>query len=94
MSDRRNQRDQGPPRLLGEVAAVVVSDLRFRRHVEHLHRLGPRAVGEFLAEFGVEYSIRTAIDTKLARYAELEPETIELTGGGDFWPTPMHEANP
>ncbi len=39
-------------RPIGEVAGEVVADLRFGWKVQRLHRLGPRAVGEFLAELG------------------------------------------
>ncbi len=66
-------------------------DLRFRRQVEHLHRLGPRATAELLAEIGAERGITTIIDRKLERYAELDPEAMAAAGGGDFWPAPMHE---
>ena len=42
------------------IAANVVANLRFRRQVERLHRLGPRAIAELLAELGAERSIQTA----------------------------------
>ncbi len=44
------------------VAADVVADLKFRRQVERLHRLGDRVLGEFLAELGAERGIQTVID--------------------------------
>ncbi len=80
-----------PFRPIGEVAAEVVADLQFRRRVQRLHGLGDRALGEFLAELGAERSIMTLIDGKLDTYAELEPGAVEATGGGDFWPAPLHE---
>jgi hypothetical protein len=45
------------------------ADFRFAR-VTALHRLGPRALAELLAEFGCEHLIRSAIETKLRRYIE------------------------
>ncbi len=66
-------------------------DVRFRRQVEHLHRLGPRATAELLAEIGVERSIMTIIDRKLDRYVDLDPATVEEVGGGEFWPAPLRE---
>lgn len=75
---------------VGAVTAEVVADLRFRRQVEHLHRLGPRAIGELLAELGAERSIMTVIEQKLDAYAELDPEALEATGGDGFWPVPFH----
>ena len=89
MSTRRTNCSTFRP--IGEVAAEIVADLKFRRRVEHLHHLGARAVGELLAELSVERDIRTVVDRKLQRYSELEPESLQATGGDDFWPTPLHE---
>ena len=77
-------------RPIGEVAAEVVADLRFRRQVIRLHRQSPRAVGEFLAGLGAERDIATIIDQKLDAYAEIEPEVLQAAGGDDFWPAPIH----
>ena len=74
--------------------ADVVADLRFRRHVDRLHRLGPRATAELLAEIGAERSIMTLIDKKLATYSSIEPEAIEAAGGDKFWPIPLREVKP
>ena len=89
------RRPKNPPacgslRPIGETAASIVADLRFRHQVEHLHRLGARAVGELLAEISIERGIRTVVDRKLERYAEIEPEALEAVGG-DFWPLPLRE---
>ncbi len=78
-----------PWRQAGEVATEAVADLRFRRRVQQVHRLGARAVGELLAELGAERSIMTLIDQKLDTYAELEPEALEAAGGDRFWPLPL-----
>ncbi len=67
----------------------MIDNLRFRRQVEHPHRLGPHATAELLAEIGAERSIQTIIDRKLDTYAELEPEALEATGGDAFWPVPI-----
>ncbi len=79
-----------PFRSIGAIAAEVVSDLQFRRKVQRLHRQGPRVLGEYLAELGVERDIGTIIDRKLDTYAEIEPETLEAAGGDDFWQPPLH----
>ena len=78
-------------RPIGAIAAEIVSDLRFRRQVIRHHRQGPRAVGEFLAGLGAEFSVRTPIERKLDTFAEIEPETLEAAGGDDFWQPPIHE---
>ena len=81
----------GELRSIGEIAAEVVADLRRRRKVQQFYRLGDRVLGEFLAELGAERGITTIIDQKLKRYAELDPETLEATGGDKFWPLPLWE---
>ncbi len=81
----------GEFRSIGEIPAEVVADLRFRRKVQQVHRLGDRVFGELLAEIGAERGIMTIIDQKLERYAELEPEALEVAGGDGFWPAPLHE---
>ena len=80
-----------PLRQIGDVAAEVVADLAFRRKIKRLHRLGPRVIGELLAELGAERSGQTVIDKKLDTYATLGPEAIEAAGGDKFWPVPIHE---
>ena len=78
-------------RPIGRIAAEVVADFRFRRKVQRIYKLGPRAVGELLAEIGAERSITTIIDQALDRYTELDPAAIESAGGDKFWPAPLHE---
>ena len=61
-------------------------DLRFRRHVEHLTRLGPRPVGEFLLQLvGTGDDDRTALIALLARYGQLDAGIVQAVGG-DRWP--------
>jgi len=88
-----------PPQLdpwhpIGQIAAEVVADMKFRRQVLRLHRLGPRVTAELLAEIGAERSITTIIDQKLKKYASLDPEALEATGGDDFWPVRLHKVEP
>ncbi len=77
-------------RHAGSLTTDIVANLRFRRQVEHLHGLGPRAVGELLAEIGAERSIRTVIDRKLDKYSQLEPHSINMAGGDRFPAVPVH----
>ena len=64
----------------------TLAELRFQRHVEYLHRLGPSAVGELIAEIGEVRSVRSLIDRKLADYARLDPEILRALGGDRFPP--------
>ncbi len=84
--------NSGTFRPIGKVAAEVVADLRFQRKVIRLHQQGPRVLGEYLAELGVD--IGTIIDRKLDTYAELEPEVLEAAGGDTFSPVPIHGVRP
>ncbi len=79
---------------IGQIAAEVVANMRFRHQVLRLHHLGPRVVGELLAEIGAERSIMTLIDQKIDTYAQLKPETLEVAGGDDFWQPPLHGVDP
>lgn len=61
-----------------------IADLRFRRDVETVYRLGPRAVAELLAEIGAERSIQTLIEQKTASYAAIDPHALAELGGDRF----------
>ncbi|MEE9249652.1 MAG: hypothetical protein V3U93_00800 [Alphaproteobacteria bacterium] len=93
----RNKATQSnPPRFegfrsIGALAAEIVADLRFRRQVERVHALGPRATAELLAEIGAERAIMTVIDKKLDNYVELDPKVLEAVGGDRFWPVPIRK---
>ncbi len=84
----------GRLRSIGAIAAVVVADLSFLRDVQLVHRLGDRVFGELLAELGAERGIQTIIDQKLKKYASLDPEALEATGGDGFWPVPVRKVEP
>ena len=79
------------PFPIRQATSEVVANLRFRGQVQRLHRLGARAVGEFLAELGAERGVQTPIDQKLNVYVEIEPGALEVAGGDRFWPALLHE---
>ena len=81
----------GSLRPIGQVAAEVVADLRYRRQVIRLHNQGPRILAEFLAEIAAERNIRVVVERKLDRFAELDPAALDATGGNHFPPKPLHE---
>ena len=64
------------------MTAVVIdlAEERFRRDVERLHELGPRAVLELLVELGQERLLRIEIEHKVRRYAEIDPAALSVTG--------------
>jgi len=66
-------------------APIDLRDVRFRRDVEQLHRLGPRAIVELLTELAAERLLRTEIEALVAHYARLDPTTLDAAGG-QRWP--------
>ncbi len=80
----------GRLRSIGQIAAEVVADMKFRRQVLRLHRLGPRITAELLAEIGAERGITTIIDQKMEKYINIDPAALEATGGDQFPAVPIH----
>jgi hypothetical protein len=68
-------------------ATDVLADLRFARDVEALHRLGARALYEFLVELGRERLIRTDLEARTRQWGRLDRGILEAAGG-DRLPTP------
>ena len=74
----------GELRSIGQIAAEVVADLRFRRKVIRLHRQGSRAVGEFLAGLGAELGVQTGVVKKpvpTISYVAIEAQLYSLPIG-------------
>jgi hypothetical protein len=65
--------------------------LRLRRGVEHLHRLGPRATAEFLAEIAAQSGGVAPIIELLAAYERrITVDMLRAIGGDRFPPrTPL-----
>ena len=63
-----------------------IFDARFRRHIDHLCRLGPRPVAEcFLQLVGNQDDARTALIVLLEQYQRLDADVVAALGG-DRWP--------
>ena len=76
-----------PFRPIGHVAAEIVADLRRQRQIEHIHRLGARAVSELLYEVAEGEDLDRALDA----YSRLTPGLLKALGGDRFPPAPIHE---
>ncbi len=79
---------------LHAIIAPVVADLRFRRDVERLHRLGPRAVYELLTEIGEQRLCRTFIEQRVQRCSGIDPEHLAALDGDAFPRPPLREVAP
>ncbi len=63
------------------------ADLRRERQIEHVYRLGVRAVGELLREVAEDDDL----DRALEAYGRLTPDLLKALGGDHFPPAPLHE---
>lgn len=62
----------------------VINCLRHQRRVEHLHRLGPRAIGEQLADVAARIDGWATISLLLSEYERLSPEVLRAVGAHRF----------
>lgn len=69
-------------------------DLRFRRDVESLHNLPSRVLLEFLEEIGARRNVRTFLETRIADYVAIKPETYRAVGANRVPPAPIHSVSP
>ena len=69
-----------------EYQDIAASSPRYARLIEHLHRLGPRAIGELLRSIAEEPS---DLISELERYGRLDPSVIRAIGADRFPPTPL-----
>ena len=72
------------PKRAGAQAAKLISDVRFRRRVQHLERLGNRVVGELLAKLAAEHDCAVEIERFID--AAIEHEDAIKAFGFDRWP--------
>lgn len=59
---------------------------RLQRGVEYLHRLGPRANAEFLAEIAKHVGMPCILDLLADYQRRLSPDMLAVTGGDGFPP--------
>ncbi len=76
----------GPIRQTSD-ATDMAARLKRQRRIEHLHSLGPLAVGELLYEVAEGEDL----DRALGAYERLTPDLLKGLGGDRFSPSPLHE---
>ena len=72
----------------------AIADLRLQRGARHLHRLGERAVLEFLEDMVDRYGLTEGVLALLRDYDRLTPEMLTVTGGDRFAPGPLDPVPP
>ena len=60
--------------------------LRLQRDVEHLHKLGPRALAELLLDIVGPVGEIELLLNSLERYRQVTPELLQAVGGDRFPP--------
>jgi hypothetical protein len=77
--------------LLGALGDRFRTNPRMQRIVEHVHRCGPRPVGEMLIELLEEAGADPAVLDRLENrgWDRLDPETVRQVGGRDFPRPPL-----
>ncbi len=78
-----------PSRPIGRTVTAVTT-FRRQRQIEHVYRLGLRAVGELLFEVAEGEDL----DRALKAYQRLTPDLLKAVGGDRFPPLPIHEVRP
>ena len=71
-------------------ATDILADLRFARDVQALHRQGARVLYEFLTELGRERFIRTDLETRTRRWAQLDHAALIASRGDHFPERPLY----
>jgi hypothetical protein len=61
-----------------------IVSVRLQRGAEYLHKLGPRATAELLAEVGNRIGGMPAILAVLGEYQNLTPQVLRAVGGDRF----------
>ncbi len=68
-----------------------LDQFQLQRGAEHLHRCGPRAVAELLADVARRIGGGPAILAALADYQQITPSMLRATGGDRLPPRPLRE---
>jgi hypothetical protein len=66
-----------------------LDQIRHQRRVEHLYRLGPRAIAEFLLELAGKIGGLPATTGLLIEYERVSPRMVRAVGGDVFTPRPL-----
>ncbi len=75
------------------MSVAVRNDFQFQRDIERLYNLGPRALGELLAEIGEQRLCRTYLELRIRRYAEIDPKHLAALDADHFPRPPIYEVS-
>ena len=72
----------------------MLSRRTFRRRIEALLAKGPRATAELIAEILAVPLDHLSLDERLDQFLAITDEALDMAGGHDLPPIPLHEAPP
>ncbi len=75
------------------MSVAVRNDIQFQRDIERLYHLGPRALGELLAEIGEQRLCRTYLELRIRRYAEIDPKHLAALDADHVPRPPIYEVS-
>ena len=81
------------PPSFSAACATITANPQYRRQVEHLHEQGVRPLAELLAEITVAHGLEADISERLARFAAIPEDALDVTDGRYFPPDPMYEVS-
>ena len=70
--------------------ARLMANLSYRRAIEQLHALGPRATGELISDLAEAEDCDRAVLDLLFRYGRLTPGMVRVAGAEKMPPNPVH----
>jgi len=86
--DTENSKIYNHFEAVGDVSSRVISRLAAQFGLTGPTALGPRVVGELLAEIATKNGIETDVLERLEGFASIPPSHLDVTGGRDFAPFP------
>ena len=67
----------------------IAAELKLERMVQRVHSLGPRPLGELLAEIATVTGQPDLIADRVEAYSRLDPAVLRAIGGDRFPPMPL-----
>ena len=74
---------------LGPVRDRLFGDVRLQRAIEHIHRMGPRPVGELIAELLETAGGDPCVLDDMLRWTRLDPDIVRKVGADRFPRPPL-----
>src|SRR5258708_6635109 len=91
---RRGAPGRTPLQTSAQRQFSTTSAFSLQRRIAHLHKLGERALHEFLIEIVTAHGIADDVERRLEDYARIDPGILRALGGDRFPQQPIYEVRP